>query len=79
MCIRDSCEGVREVSLYLNVPYSEKDEAKRLGARWNPRVRKWFVDLPREQYARFAKWILRDTDGATIATEYLYLVEGRQN
>lgn len=70
---------MREMSLYLNVPYSEKDEAKALGARWNPEVKKWFVDLPREQYVRFSKWILRDTDDVTIATEYLYLVEGQQD
>lgn len=27
----------------LDVPYSEKDEAKRLGARWNPERRVWYV------------------------------------
>lgn len=65
--------------LYIDVPYSEKDEAKALGARWNPRVKKWFIDLPREQYVKFAKWILQNTDDATIAMEYLHLIEGRQN
>lgn len=29
--------------LLLNVPYSEKDEAKALGARWNPEKKKWYV------------------------------------
>lgn len=28
---------------YLAVPYAEKDEAKRLGARWDPRQRAWYV------------------------------------
>lgn len=29
--------------LILNVPYNEKDDAKSLGARWNPTVKKWYV------------------------------------
>lgn len=41
--------------LMLDVPFSEKDEAKRLGARWDPDMRKWFV--PRGLDSRkFAKW-----------------------
>lgn len=31
--------------LYLNVPYSEKDEAKKLGAKWNPEKKKIFLIL----------------------------------
>ena len=27
--------------IYLNVPYSEKDQAKELGARWDPDIKKW--------------------------------------
>lgn len=67
------------MSLYLNVPYSEKEEAKRLGAKWNPRAKKWYTDTRPEDYVKFAKWILRDTDDAIIAIEYLYLIEGVQN
>lgn len=29
--------------LYLEVPFKEKDEAKRLGARWDPNMKKWYV------------------------------------
>lgn len=29
---------------YLNVPYSEKDNAKKLGARWDADAKKWFWD-----------------------------------
>lgn len=64
--------------LYLNVPYAEKDEAKALGARWNPRIKKWYVDTSREQYIKFAKWILRDTDDAIIATDHIFVIEGEQ-
>jgi hypothetical protein len=27
----------------LRVPYSEKDDAKALGARWDPSAKKWYT------------------------------------
>jgi len=41
--------------LLLNVPYAEKDEAKALGARWNPTKRRWYVPDGVDT-AAFAKW-----------------------
>jgi hypothetical protein len=41
--------------LFLNVPYAEKDEAKALGARWNPTKRRWYVPDGVATEA-FAKW-----------------------
>lgn len=64
--------------LYLNVPYEEKEEVKRLGGKWDPRAKKWYTDAPPQNYVKFAKWILRDTDEAIIAQEYLHLIEGTQ-
>ncbi len=64
--------------LFLNVPYAEKDEAKALGAKWNPKVKKWYADVPQKDYIKFAKWILRDTDDAIIATEYIFILEGQR-
>ena len=29
--------------IYLNVPYSQKDFAYKLGAKWDPEYRKWYV------------------------------------
>ena len=40
----------------LEVPYHEKDKAKALGARWDPEIKKWFIDADDNQ-ARFAKWL----------------------
>ncbi len=34
--------GPARVRAYLDVPYSEKDEAKHVGARWDPGVRRWY-------------------------------------
>jgi hypothetical protein len=47
---------------YLNVPFSEKDLAKSLGARWDPAARKWYVPSDRDT-APFSRW-LRRPDGA---------------
>ncbi|MCO7729092.1 DUF5710 domain-containing protein [Brucella intermedia] len=40
----------------LNVPFGEKDEGKRAGARWNPGLRSWFItaDAPLRP---FEKWL----------------------
>lgn len=62
--------------LFLNVPYSEKDEAKALGAKWNPKEKKWYINVPQEEYVKFSKWILRKSEDVIIATENLYIVEG---
>ena len=61
--------------LPLNVPYGEKDEAKKLGAGWNPKLKKWYVQK-REDYPKFAKWIL--TQGSIVACDAIYVLEGKQ-
>ena len=30
--------------IYLNVPYERKEEAKQLGAKWNPQKKKWYSE-----------------------------------
>lgn len=42
----------------LQVPFDEKDEAKRLGARWDPAKRVWYVQN-REDLTPFARWLSR--------------------
>lgn len=39
----------------LKVPFAEKDEAKKLGARWDPARKLWYVK-DREDMAPFARW-----------------------
>lgn len=46
----------------LQVPFSEKDEAKRLGARWDATKRVWYVPNA-DNLAAFARW-LPDKDAA---------------
>lgn len=40
---------------YLNTPYSQKDQAKALGARWDPAKKKWYVPAGWDP-APFARW-----------------------
>lgn len=43
---------------YLTVPYAEKDEAKTLGARWDPTRKRWYVQD--KDLAPFARWLSED-------------------
>ncbi|QOY96175.1 hypothetical protein IM543_10305 [Massilia sp. UMI-21] len=52
--------------LFLTVPYAEKDEAKALGARWNPTKRRWYVP-DGVATAAFAKWAAQGGDAAGAA------------
>jgi hypothetical protein len=44
------------VKHYLEVPYAQKDQAKALGARWDPARKKWYVPGGID-VAAFAAWI----------------------
>lgn len=59
--------------LILNVPYSEKDDAKSLGAKWNPAIKKWYVEN-KENYYKFIRWI--EPYGNMVIIDELYLIEG---
>lgn len=41
---------------YLRVPFAEKDEAKRLGARWDPAKKLWYVQSA-PNLAAFERWL----------------------
>jgi len=40
----------------LNVPFAEKDDAKRLGARWDAARKTWYVEN-KADLSPFAKWL----------------------
>lgn len=60
----------------IEVPFAEKDDAKALGARWDPAARSWYVPAGRDP-ALFARWIPRPfrIDGPTIPARLVGLVE----
>ena len=41
---------------YLNCPFAEKDECKALGGRWDPDVKKWYVQGT-ISIEKFSKWL----------------------
>ena len=41
---------------YIECPFYEKDEAKSLGARWDPEERKWYYTDPSKKNL-FKKWL----------------------
>lgn len=40
----------------LKVPYKQKDEARRLGARWDPARQVWYVEN-KEDLGPFLRWM----------------------
>lgn len=49
--------GIQSERVYLDVPYADKDAAKALGARWDPKVRRWYD--PRPPSAGLERWAAR--------------------
>jgi len=49
----------------LKVPFAEKDQAKKLGARWDAARKRWYIDGELDP-ADFAKWqpMLHDASAA---------------
>ena len=52
----------------LDVSYEDKDEAKRTGAWWAPKLKKWYVPRNMSVYD-FKKWWSRDTRRAMAAAK----------
>ncbi|MDD9942471.1 MAG: DUF5710 domain-containing protein [Myxococcales bacterium] len=44
---------------YLRVPFAEKDDAKGLGARWDPTFKRWYVPGAGDR-AAFRRWLSRE-------------------
>jgi len=61
--------------VFLDVPYHEKDEAKRLGAKWDPAERKWYVPAG-GSLELFARWLPEsgEASGLRISAP-IYIVE----
>lgn len=51
----------------LEVPFAEKDEAKTLGARWDPARKLWYVENKTDM-SPFARW-MSGTSGTEVAND----------
>ena len=57
---------------YLEVSFADKDEAKRLGARWDAASRRWYVPdfIP---VAPFARWLPAAVQSEDVLIAPIYL------
>lgn len=70
----------------LNVPYSEKDEAKKLDCKWNPKLKKWYYSFNdansyanfTKNYSIFKKWY-KDKKTNLIVFDHFYICELYKN
>lgn len=69
---RKVCERV--MSLLINVPYSDKEEVKKLGAKWNPQLKSWYIESERDYY-KFVKWILAGKEQIDILSSKLFILQ----
>lgn len=60
----------------LEVSFAEKDQAKELGARWNPRLKKWYVP-DNLDIAAFNQWVPEEPE-EIFAYAPLYLVKSSE-
>ena len=61
--------------IYLNVPFDEKDDAKRLGARWDAQRKSWYVlENHDHDLSQFVRWGSPRPDFLLRAAQY-YLAE----
>ena len=45
---------------YLDVPFDDKDKAKKAGARWDSEQKKWFAETSdKDQLKPFEKWLVK--------------------
>jgi hypothetical protein len=49
-------DASRQAVAILNVPFAEKDEAKRLGARWDSAKKKWYAPSGTD-LTPFSRWL----------------------
>lgn len=45
--------------IYLDCPFSEKDECKSYGAKWDKRVKKWYITKNQDE-SYFHKWLAQE-------------------
>lgn len=58
---------IAEQAVYLDCPYRDKDDAKRLGARFDGLRKQWFVPAGRE-LTPFSRWLPAEFDTASATT-----------
>jgi len=60
----------RRAKKYLNVKYTDRELAKRLGARWDPSVQRWYCPAG-SPLATIFKWRVEVTTETKPATHHV--------
>jgi hypothetical protein len=63
--ISNQAENYQAHIQYLRVPYAEKDEAKKLGAKWDKQKKLWFIPEETDEKL-FEKWIPKKVNSNNI-------------
>ena len=56
---------------YISVPFSEKDHAKSLGAKWDPKEKSWYIPQGVSKQ-KFARWMLSESLETDESFQKLY-------
>ena len=70
---------MNKLRLYIDIPYEDKSEALRLGARWSKTTKKWYIHNTISnvnEYRKFSKWLFAKSNDLIIATEFLFIAQG---
>ncbi|WP_174048557.1 DUF5710 domain-containing protein [Agrobacterium tumefaciens] len=59
----------------LRVPFSQKDQAKRLGAKWDAINKVWFVHSDVD-ISTFERWLPLDADYINVQADHYFIMEG---
>ena len=59
-----SSSNIASTNISLKVPFSEKDQAKSLGARWNAEAKHWYVPQGADS-TPFEKWFTSEQPQST--------------
>lgn len=65
-------------TIFFAAPFSDKEEVKALGAKWNPAIKKWSYYGRHDNFIKFAKWIMGDNSEIIIATDYIYILDAKK-
>lgn len=57
----------------LNVPYAEKDQVKKLGAKWDPKQKLWYVPAGLDT-SQFKPWFVQNSSKSTLLISNIGLI-----
>lgn len=59
----------------LNVPYADKDKAKALGAKWNPKIKRWYIK-DNQDISKFSTWLPPESNcSVSVAYSPIFLIK----